>query len=266
MPCSAEMLPRCARTSAKIAWSASCVLAKNASLRHGVGLHHVDVQVAVADVAEEADLPARVALAKSASSSAQNGSSARDRQRDVVLVRQAGGRQALADRLRGAPRARRPALRVLRERAVGRRARARRAPRPTPRAPRASASLRLDEHVVRRSLGERRRAACGGACTRARHSVGEELVGREHERRAPRLAEERAARRRGRAPRRASRRASGQARELQRRLGDDAERALAADEELAQVDARVVLLERAVRARAPRRSRARPRGRAPSCA
>jgi hypothetical protein len=38
----------------------------------------------------------------------------------------------------------------------------------------------------------------------------------------------------------------GQPRELQRRLGDDPENALAADEELPQVDAGVVLLERAV--------------------
>ena len=39
----------------------------------------------------------------------------------------------------------------------------------------------------------------------------------------------------------------GQTSELQRRLGDDAERALAADEELAEIEAGVVLLERAGR-------------------
>ena len=58
----------------------------------------------------------------------------------------------------------------------------------------------------------------------------------------------------------------GQARELQRRLGDDAERALAADEELAEIEAGVVLLERAVELEHLARSRARPRARAPTAA
>ena len=68
-------------------------------LVHRVGLHDVDVEVAVADVAEQADLPAGVTRGEHRVELGAERLERRDRQRDVVLVRQAGRGQGLADPL-----------------------------------------------------------------------------------------------------------------------------------------------------------------------
>ena len=62
-----------------------------------VGLHHVDMEIAVADVAEHADFPVGIAIGEDAGELAHEGVELGDGQRDVVFVGESGGRQALAD-------------------------------------------------------------------------------------------------------------------------------------------------------------------------
>src|SRR5450432_2975499 len=68
-------------------------------LRERVGLHDVHVQVSVADVAEQAELERGVALLEQHRELGAEGLQGADRQGDVILVGQAGGREALADAL-----------------------------------------------------------------------------------------------------------------------------------------------------------------------
>ena len=103
----------------------------------------------------------------------------------------------------------------------------------------------LDEDVV--SRGRPQRHAQLAMAHEARHAaVGEELERGQRERRRARGAEERQHRRQIGDGEEHDVGARGQACQLQRRFGDDAERAFGADEQLAQVAAGVVLLERAV--------------------
>ena len=113
----------------------------------------------------------------------------------------------------------------------------RRPRRPRPRPRRARSGSRAPRAAAR---------SLRWASTRARHACGEHLVRRQREGRGARLAEEAHDPGQVRHGEEQDVEAPRQARELERRLGHDAERPLAADEELAQVEAGVVLLERAV--------------------
>ena len=209
-----------------------------------VGLHDVDVEVAVTDVPEEADLPAGVASREQLVELRAEVGERRDGQRDVVLVRQAGRREALADPL--AQRPQRSALRAVLRHGAVRDELALEERREPAVERRAVGRLDLEQHVVRRVAAEGR-PELPVALHAGQALVGEELVGHHREGAVlAHVAEE--AQHRGEVGHSEQEdvELAGQARELERRLGDDAERALAADEELPQVEAGVVLLERAV--------------------
>src|SRR5262249_47196437 len=133
-------------------------------------LHHVHVQVSVADVAEEAELVTRVALGDERVELRAEGLELGDGERDVVLVWVAGGGEALADAL-----AERPELGGLRPRlrrgGVEREAALEEMAGPGEEVV-GVAALDLEEDVVRRGEGEPELAVLDEARSAA---VGEEL-------------------------------------------------------------------------------------------
>ena len=241
------MLPPCAFTSSNRSRSASFVRARKLALSIVVGLHHVDVQVAVADVPEEADLPAGVAAREDVAELGAERLERGDRERDVVLVREPGRRERLADRLRGAPRGRAPRPRVCAS--VPSRTMAALEERRDPRLERVASTGAPRARGGRSGSAARPSGARSLRCarTRARHaSVNNSYAESVNGARA-RLAEEAhdageiARRRRGARRADAGMRASFSVASV-----TIAERPFAADEELAQVEPGVVLLERAV--------------------
>src|SRR5262249_42932248 len=117
-------------------------------LRHLVGLHHVDVEIAVAHVAEERNLPPWITRTEDSLELACERLEARDGQRHVVLVRQSGRGEALADALAESPQICGFA-RVLREHAVPREAAFEDGGEPTLERP-AVRSFDLEQHVTAR--------------------------------------------------------------------------------------------------------------------
>ena len=210
---------------------------------------HVVVQVAVAEVAEvdQTRLPGRPPAARHRCA-ATNAAMRRHRQRDVVLDVRAlrGSAPAGSTRARATARAPAPRSRRAPRRRCGR------APAPPAAALRtllrACASLarrRCSSSTVHGARAAAAAAAAGSACatsSSAKRPITSKPVSAGAE---PRRAssQQRHAGRERRAGRERGQLRRGQRMQLQRRRGDDAQRAFAADEQVAQVVAGVVLAQ-----------------------